>query len=47
VTSKIGDVTFAASPGSCKEGSTEGVQVNGYNQTGTTNTTETFSIVVP
>ena len=47
VTSKIGDVTFAASPGSCTEGATTGVQVSGFNLNGTANTTETFSILVP
>ena len=47
VTSKIEDVTFAASPGSCSEGTTEGVQVKGYGPGGVPNTTETFSIVVP
>jgi hypothetical protein len=47
VTSKIEDVTFAASPGSCSEGKTEGVQVKGYGPGGVPNTTETFSIVVP
>ena len=47
VTSKIEDVTFAASPGSCSEGTTEGVQVKGYGPGGVSNTTETFSIVVP
>src|SRR5207245_6001700 len=47
VTSKIEDVTFAASPGSCSEGTTEGVQVKAYGPGGVANTTETFSIVVP
>ena len=47
VTSKVEDVTFAASPGSCREGTTEGIQVKGYGPGGVANTTETFSIVVP
>jgi Collagen triple helix repeat (20 copies) len=47
VTSKIEDVTFAASPGSCSEGTTQGVQVKGFGPGGVANTTETFSIVVP
>jgi hypothetical protein len=47
VTSKIADVTFAASPGSCSEGTTQGVQVKGYGPGEVPNTTETFSIVVP
>jgi len=49
VTSKIEDITFAASPGSCSEGLTEGVQVKGFDNKngGVVNTTETFSIVVP
>jgi hypothetical protein len=47
VTSKVEDVTFAASPGSCSEGTTEGVQVKGFGPGGVPNTTETFSIVVP
>ena len=49
VTSKNGDITFAAAPGSCSEGLTEGVQVKGFDNKneGAVNTTETFSIVVP
>ena len=47
VTAKNGDITFAAAPGSCSEGLTEGVQVEGFTNEGIPNTTETFSIVVP
>jgi len=47
VTSKIEDIPFAASPGSCSEGQTQGVQVKGFDHAGFANTTETFSIVVP
>jgi hypothetical protein len=47
VTARSEDVTFAASPGACSEGEHSGVQVKGFNASGSANETETFSIVVP
>jgi hypothetical protein len=46
-TSHFGDVTFSANPGVCSVEGVSGVQVNGYNQNGTTNVTQAFSILVP
>jgi hypothetical protein len=46
VTSHFGDLTFSGWPGACATGGKEGVQVNGYNQDGTVNTTSAFSILV-
>jgi hypothetical protein len=47
VTSHFDDVTFAANPGGCSSGGKNGVQVRGFNQNGSMNSTEEFSIVVP
>lgn len=47
VTSHFEDVTFAANPGGCTSSGKNGVQIRGYNQNGTLNSTEAFSIVVP
>jgi hypothetical protein len=47
VTSQFGDLTFSADPGGCSTGGKTGIQVNGFNQTGTANITGAFSIVIP
>jgi hypothetical protein len=46
-TAHFGDFTFSANPGVCSVESVSGVQINGYNQNGTTNTIQAFSILVP
>jgi hypothetical protein len=47
VTSNFDDVTFAAHPEGCFSGGKAGIQVRGFNQNGTLNSTEAFSIIVP
>jgi hypothetical protein len=47
VTSNFNDVTFAAHPEGCSSGGKNGIQIRGFNQNGTLNSTETFSLVVP